>query len=263
MDHKLILLLILFAYTGFAQDSGSLRGKITNADGEGISEANVDVQGTAIGTETNNEGAYFIKNIPDGNYLLRISYVGYKPQEVAISIVPGKMTNLPDVILRTGQEQLSEVVIQGNGKINKYDREKSVYVSKLPLKNIENPQVYDNITSELLEEQIITNFDDALKNSSGITKLWESTGRGGDGAGYYSLRGFPVQPNLVNGLPAVTNGSPDPANIENIEVIKGPSGTLYGSSLISYGGLINITTKRPYAYFGGNISLHTRKFWFK
>ena len=63
-----------------------------------------------------------------------------------------------------------------------------------------------------------------------------------------------MQPTLVNGLPAITNGSPDPANIENIEVIKGPSGTLYGSSLISYGGLINITTKHPYDFFGGNLS---------
>jgi iron complex outermembrane receptor protein len=63
-----------------------------------------------------------------------------------------------------------------------------------------------------------------------------------------------VQPTLVNGLPGITNGSPDPANIERIEVVKGPSGTLYGSSLISYGGLINIVTKKPYSYFGGNIS---------
>ena len=63
-----------------------------------------------------------------------------------------------------------------------------------------------------------------------------------------------MQPTLVNGLPGITNGSPDPANIETIEVIKGPSGTLYGSSLISYGGLINIVTKKPYDYFGGAVT---------
>ncbi|MDX1761143.1 MAG: TonB-dependent receptor [Christiangramia sp.] len=254
MNQKLLLILILFTYVGFAQDSGSIKGKVIDVNGDAISAANVDVQGTGIGTETNDKGSYAINNVPDGNYLLRISYVGFKPQEIAISIKPGEVTTLPDVILKSGEERLTEVVIQGNGNVNKFDREKSVFVSKLPLKNIENPQVYDNIASELLEEQIITDFDDALKNSSGITKLWESTGRGGDGAGYYSLRGFPVQPTLVNGFPALTNGSPDPANIENIEVIKGPSGTLYGSSVISYGGLINITTKKPYEYFGGNIS---------
>ncbi|WP_026934017.1 TonB-dependent receptor [Christiangramia echinicola] len=254
MDNKLLLLLILFAYTGFAQNSGNLKGRVTNNQEEAIADVNLNIQGTEIGTRTLTDGSFSINNIPEGNYLLRASYVGFKTNEIAISIIAGKTTQLPNIILNPGEERLGEIVINGNGHINNFSREKSDYVSKLPLKDIENPQVYDNITSELLNEQIITNFDDALKNSSGITKLWESTGRGGDGAGYYSLRGFPVQPTLVNGLPAVTNGSPDPANIENIEVIKGPSGTLYGSSLISYGGLINITTKRPYDFFGGNIS---------
>ena len=59
---------------------------------------------------------------------------------------------------------------------------------------------------------------------------------------------------MVNGLPGLTNGSLDPANIDRIEIIKGPSGTLFGSSLISYGGLINTTTKRPYKTFGGEVN---------
>lgn len=254
MNRKLLLILMLFAYTGFAQNTGILEGKITNEKGDGISEANIDIERTGIGTETNNNGSFLIKNVPEGNYTLRVSYVGFKATEVRFSIKGGETTKLPEITLQVSPEALQEVVINGNGNANKFIREKSFYVSKLPLKNMENPQVYDNITSELLSEQIVTSFDDALKNSSGITKLWESTGRGGDGAGYYSLRGFPVQPTLVNGLPAITNGSPDPANIENIEVVKGPSGTLYGSSLISYGGLINITTKQPYEYFGGNVT---------
>lgn len=254
MNRKLLLILMLFAYTGFAQNTGILEGKITNEKGDGISEANIDIERTGIGTETNKNGSFIIKKVPEGNYTLRVSYVGFKPTEVRFSIKGGETTKLPEITLQVSPEALQEVVINGNGNANKFNREKSFYVSKLPLKNMENPQVYDNITSELLSEQIVTSFDDALKNSSGITKLWESTGRGGDGAGYYSLRGFPVQPTLVNGLPAITNGSPDPANIENIEVVKGPSGTLYGSSLISYGGLINITTKQPYEYFGGNVT---------
>ncbi|WP_281635822.1 TonB-dependent siderophore receptor [Flavobacterium marginilacus] len=136
----------------------------------------------------------------------------------------------------------------------KYKREKSTTVSKMPLKDIENPQVYNTVTSELLKEQVVTNLNDALKNATGITRLWESTGRGTDGAEYFSMRGFAVQPTMTNGLPAVTNATVDPINVDNIEVMKGPSGTLYGSSLISYGGLINIVTKKPYDFFGGEIS---------
>lgn len=139
----------------------------------------------------------------------------------------------------------------------KYKREKSTTVSKIPLNNIENPQVYNTVTSELLKEQVVTNFNDALKNATGITRLWESTGRGGDGAEYYSMRGFSVQPTMINGLPGINNGSIDPINVDNIEVIKGPSGTLFGSSLISYGGLINIVTKKPYSRFGGEISYNS------
>lgn len=136
----------------------------------------------------------------------------------------------------------------------KYKREKSTTVSKMPLNNIENPQVYNTVTSELLKEQVVTNFNDALKNATGITRLWESTGRGGDGAEYYSMRGFAVQPTMINGLPGINNGSIDPINVDTIEVIKGPSGTLFGSSLISYGGLINIVTKKPFSTFGGEIA---------
>ena len=147
---------------------------------------------------------------------------------------------------------LKEVIVNTNKF--KYKREKSTTVSKMPLNNIENPQVYNTVTNELLKEQLVTNFNDALKNATGITRLWESTGRGGDGAEYFSMRGFAVQPTMINGLPGINNGSIDPANVDTIEVIKGPSGTLFGSSLISYGGLINTVTKKPYSSFGGEIS---------
>jgi iron complex outermembrane receptor protein len=139
----------------------------------------------------------------------------------------------------------------------KYRREKSITVSKMPLNNIENSQVYNSVTSELIKEQLVTNFYDAIKNATGITRLWESTGRGTDGAEYYSMRGFAVQPTMANGLPAVNNGKIDPINVDNIEVIKGPSATLFGSSLISYGGLINVVTKKPYSTFGGEISYNS------
>jgi iron complex outermembrane receptor protein len=150
---------------------------------------------------------------------------------------------------------LQEVVLTTTN--NKLNRPESTTVSKMPLKNIENPQVYNVISSELLKDQAVTSFNDALKNATGVTRLWESTGRGDDGAEYYAMRGFAVQPTMVNGLPGLTNGNFDFANVDNIEVIKGPSGTLFGSSVISYGGLINIVTKKPYQTFGGEIGYNS------
>ncbi len=134
---------------------------------------------------------------------------------------------------------------------NSYKREVSATVAKLPLKDLENPQVYNAISKEVLQDQLVTDLYGALKNATGVSRLWESTGRGGDGAEFYSLRGFSVQPTMVNGIASLNNGTLDPANVETVEVIKGPSGTLYGSSLISYGGLINVVTKQPYGRKGG------------
>lgn len=124
----------------------------------------------------------------------------------------------------------------------------------MPLNNLENPQVYTTIPSEIIKQQAITSYDDVLKNVPGIQRLWESTGRGGDGGSYFSLRGLEAQVTMLNGLPGLTMGNLDPANIEKVEVIKGPSGTLFGGSVIGYGGLINNVTKKPYHTLGAEIT---------
>jgi len=247
-----VFLLVGFSLAATAQ-SAKIKGSVTTTTNTPLSGATIELSQTTLGTTTDENGNFILSNIPSGNYRLMLSYVGFKTKYVDLSVSENTIKDLGAFQLEEAQEMLGVVSINGK-KHNKFTRETSVSVSKMPLADIENPQVYNSITASLLEEQVVTNFDDALKNAPGIDKLWESTGRGNDGAGYYSLRGFAVQPTLTNGLPALTNGSPDPANIESIEVIKGPSGTLYGSSLISYGGLINITTKRPFYDFGGSVS---------
>lgn len=149
-------------------------------------------------------------------------------------------------------KHLDEVTVLG--KTQKYRVENSQTVAKIDLKDLENPQVYNSVPRSLLSDQNVTNMNDALKNATGVFRLWESTGRGGDGAEYYSLRGFSVQPTVVNGMPSISNAALDPANVETVEVIKGPSGALFGGNLISYGGLINVVTKKPYDRLGGEFS---------
>ncbi|MCH5600107.1 TonB-dependent siderophore receptor [Niabella ginsengisoli] len=137
--------------------------------------------------------------------------------------------------MEVSYDELAEIVVKGSK--NGYANRTSAHVAKMPLLNLENPQVYNVIGKELMKEQVITSLDEALKNAPGVSRLWSSTGRPGDGAGYFAMRGFSVQPTMINGVPGLTNGGVDPANIERIETIKGPSGTLFGSSLISFGGL--------------------------
>lgn len=247
----LITVLLLVATGMIAQERGKLTGTITLSDNTPADNISIMLKSTSYNTVSNAQGNYEIKNVRPGSYTIRISGMGIATVEEAVTIAAGETVTKNFTLSETSQ-QLNEVVIEGSA--NKFGRTQSDIVAKMPLKDIENPQVYNTITAELLKEQVITNLDDAYKNVPGLDRLWESTGRGGDGAGYFTLRGFPVQPTMINGLPALSNGSEDPQNVDRIDVIKGPSGTLFGSSLISYGGLINITTKKPYDTFGGNIS---------
>lgn len=149
-----------------------------------------------------------------------------------------------------------EQVVVSTRNLNKENR----IVARMPLKNLENPQVYNTVSSELMKQQAVTTYDDAMRNVPGITRTWESTGRGGDGAAYFALRGFDAQPLLTNGLPGLVSGNLDPANVEEIQVIKGPSSTLFGGAFYSYGGMINTITKKPYYKFGGEVSYHVGSF---
>lgn len=150
-------------------------------------------------------------------------------------------------------QDIDQILVRG-GKTNVYFKDSNGVVAKLPLKNLENALVYQSIPKQLIEDQLASELSDVLKNATGVARLWESTGRGGDGAEYYTMRGFAVQPTMINGVPAYNSGVLDPANTESVEVIKGPSGALFGSPMISYGGLVNITTKRPFEGSGGQFA---------
>jgi len=251
---KVLPLLIVLMITSFANaQNGVITGTIKANNKTPLLGVNIVIKDTSKGTQTNNQGYFEITNLEDGNYTLLISYLGFKTREISATITNNQNTSLETLTLYEGNEILSEVTLEGERR-NKFSRKKTAYVSKLPLKDIENTQVYSTVTNEILKSQIVTNFDDALKNATGVEQLWTSTGRGGDGAGYYSLRGFSVQPQLVNGLPGLTNGTINPANIERIEVLKGPSATLFGNAVSAYGGLINVVTKKPYVGTGGELS---------
>ncbi|RXF70173.1 TonB-dependent siderophore receptor [Arcticibacter tournemirensis] len=247
-----VLLIFITISLSYSQSiTGTIAGKVRTSDGAPAELVTVLIKGIAS-TTTNKNGEFTLKNIPSGKHTLTARLIGVKPVSRETVIRAGEAIDV-ELVLAASDEQLQEVVVSGS-RTNKFAVKESQYVSKMPLKNLENPQVYSVVSSELIKEQVITTFDDALKNAPGVDKLWSSTGRAGDGAGYFSLRGFAVQPTLINGLPGLTNGALDVANIERIEVIKGPSGTLFGSSVISYGGLINTVTKKPFDTFAAEVN---------
>lgn len=230
--------------------SGTIKGKVITNNGTPVIYATISIKASNRTVLTDEEGFFTFRNVNAGHYELLVSSTGFGSASKSVD-VQERETVTVSISIETGITELAEVTV--NSGRRKFYRVSSETVARMPLKNLENPQVYNTITSALLQEQVITRFDDALKNAPGIDKLWTSTGRGGDGAAYFSLRGFSVQASMINGVAGLTNGGLDPANIERIEVIKGPSGTLFGSSLVSFGGLINLQTKRPYDTSGGEI----------
>jgi len=249
----LFFFLSLFSIAAFAQN-GSLSGTVTTSDGKPAESVSVAIKGTSKGNLTDKDGHYVIRNVHPGNYTLVASLVGLASQEQSVSVSAGSKVTV-DFTLKENAAQLNEVVITSRNA-----NKTTIQVAKMPLKNLENPQVYNTVSADLIKQQGIVNFDDAMRNVPGIARTWESTGRSGDGTAYFALRGFEAQPSLVNGLPSFTNGDLDPANIEEIEVLKGPSRTLFGGNVYQYGGIINVVTKKPYFTTGGEITYNMGSF---
>ncbi len=149
----------------------------------------------------------------------------------------------------TNTKNIEEVII------NTVVKKDSDYSNKMPLKAIEDPQVLTSISRVALENQALFTIDDGYRNVNGLQKMWNATGRAGDGGAFVILRGFVSSMSMRNGLVSPVTTTVDAINLEKLEVLKGPSGTLYGSNVASYGGLINRVTKKPFETFAGNVTL--------
>ena len=250
----LTAVMLLINTIAFAQQSGTLKGTITTSDGKPAAYISVGLKGKGLGNVTNDKGLYEILRVKPGTYILKVSAVGMQNLEKTITIQAGE-DKVVDLVISQNSNQLSEINI--NQGVNKYIAKKSEYISKMPLNNLENPQVYTTITKETMTDQLVFSVDDATRNATGVQKMWESTGRGGDGGAYYASRGFIVQAKLRNGIAGNVTGRNDVANLESVEFIKGPSATLFGSTLTSYGGLINRITKKPFEGTGGSVNYST------
>jgi iron complex outermembrane receptor protein len=255
MKHLILFLSILIISTAAFADPGDpvppIKGKVLTADGQPAASVTVRVKSNGRTTITDDDGSFTLANLPAGEYDLEISLTGFATTTQHVTVEARRATNL-SIHLQISGQQLQEVVVTGG--INRLARRSSDDLAKMPLKNTENPQVYTTITKDLLADQLVQSVDDGLRNATGLQKMWDATGRSGDGGGYYNARGFILQSQLRNGVAGNVTSKIDAANLERIEVLKGPSATLFGSTLSSYGGLINRVTKKPYDHLGGEVN---------
>ncbi len=241
--------------------TGEIKGNVYYANNKPVSNMQVILKNTAYQAVSNNKGAFAIKDIKPGEYTLVIGDITTQIIEKKVIIEAGKTLQM-QFYLKNNNRQLEGVTITAE-RANKYAVKESEYVSKMPLKNLENPQVYSVVGKNIINDQVLFSVDDAIRNATGVQKMWEATGRSGDGGSYYNTRGFIMQSNLRNGISGSISNEIDILNLERIEVIKGPSATLFGSALTSYGGLINRVTKKPFDTLGLELSLAGGNFDFR
>lgn len=235
--------------TSFAQNTGNISGRITSVDNIPLESVSVSLIELNKGTLTDNQGNYQIPNLAPGKYTIRIQMLGAAEKDLPVEVTDGQTSVISYQLKEENIHALQEVTVMGS--TNKFSKKESIYVARLPLKNMENPQVYTTVPKELIQEQMAIDLGSISKNvpGAGIPML------ANQGRVTFRQRGFETEPNARNGVAGAAFSSIDPANIERVEAIKGPSAALFGTNVSSsYGGLYNRVTKKPFNGFGGEVS---------
>jgi len=117
MNKKLFLILIILSvYVVYPQvkETGTIKGIVTDKETKSpLIGCTVQVTGTNKGTTTDENGAYSIDKIPVGNYILRFSYIGYKPINRADIIVKSERITFENAELIQDAVESGEVSVKG------------------------------------------------------------------------------------------------------------------------------------------------------
>jgi outer membrane receptor protein involved in Fe transport len=221
------LLVIPFAGNILAQNT-IIEGVVSDAKiKETIIGANIIVDGTP-GTVTDINGVYSYKTKP-GTHKLEFKYIGYKPQLKVIDIDENETLKL-NVLLETDSKTLDIVVVSA-GKFEQNLNEVTVSM--------------EVIKPSLAENKALTSIDKAVNQVPGVNIIDRQANiRGGSGFSYGAGSRVLI---MVDEMPMLTATQGDVKwdflpieNCEQIEVIKGASSALFGSSAMN--GVINFRT---------------------
>jgi len=238
MARYLLLFFALLVAGATATAQTALQGKVTDDTGEPIIFGSVALYQNGVletGTETDFDGNYSFTNLDPGTYDVKVTYVGYSPQEIrGVKVFAGKANKL-DVEITSDAVNLDEVVVVDY---------------KVPLVEQDNTTQGTTITSDQIKNLPTRNINALAATSAGIASADEGDDisiRGSrDNATDYYVDGIRVRGNLI----------PE-SEIDQLQVITGGIEAQYGDVT---GGIISITTKGPSKNFSGGVEMETSKY---
>ncbi len=203
------------------------------SNGEHVPFASIFIEGTTIGTTTDETGHYMLINLPEGEHIITAKAIGYKPQSKNIVLEHDKSLEV-NFQLEEEVLTLNQVVVTGT-KTFKRQTESPVIVNVLDRKTLNSVQAC-NISEGL-------RFQPGLRVETDCqTCNYTQLRMNGLGGGYSQI--------LINGRPVFSpltslyGMEQIPANmVDRIEVVRGGGSSLYGSSAV--GGTVNIITRFP------------------
>nr|WP_297787422.1 TonB-dependent receptor [uncultured Allomuricauda sp.] len=227
--YLVILWLALVSSFCFAQNA-SLNGKVTD-NGQSLPLANVLLKGTDMGTATDIDGVFKLTGIQPGDYVVLVTSLGYQPYQTKISLGAGANKTI-NIQLEASAQSLDETVVTGTLK---------------PVSRLESPVPVEVYSPTFLKKNPTASVFDALQNVNGVRPQINCNVCNTGDIHINGLEG-PYTLVLIDGMPIVSGlgtvygltGIPN-SLIEQIEIVKGPASSLYGSEAV--GGLINIITK--------------------
>lgn len=222
----------------FAQESvGFVKGRvISKSDNEPVIGAQVRAwQGQVeLAATVSDLDGFFNFALPSGLYKISCTFVGLVPDTVIVEVKTDSITNLA-FLLKESDKVLNQVVVSA-GKFEQKIEDLTVSM--------------EIIRPELIENRNTTSIEQALEQTPGLTIMDnEPQIRGGSGFTFGVGSRVAI---VVDGMPMTTGDAGRPEwgfipveNVEQIEVIKGASSVLYGSSALS--GVIHIRSAYPRA----------------
>ena len=231
-----------------------LSGLVLNDNGVPAQWVSVRIKNSEVGGRTNNEGRFSLKGVPKGRQTVVFGLVGFGQEEVPVFIRENQ-NNTIEVIIKESFHELEEVEVFGRKDTMP---DKLDMITRIPLRPSEQIQSISIISDKLIQEQGALTLTDAVRNVPGVT-LFGSYGNGRESMSARGYRGIPVVINGVRMDSDFRTGSAivDMQGVESIQVIKGAASITQGvgNDLGSPGGIINVVTKTPKFYNGGEVSL--------